>query len=70
MLFKSFRENTLEKALQTLISPGTRQIIQAMGNVKQSTVTSDVLLYVQRIVESNLNTVKPVIIGSSELNSR
>lgn len=53
-----------------MISPGSRQIIQAMGHIKQSTVTSDVLLYVQRIVESNLITVKPVIIGSSELNGR
>ncbi|XP_050057621.1 sterol regulatory element-binding protein 2-like isoform X2 [Aphis gossypii] len=65
---RSFRENTLEKALQTLISPGTRQIVQSVGLTKQPTVTSDVLLYVQRIVESNLITLKPRIIGSSEVN--
>jgi len=65
-----FRENTLEKALQTLISPGTRQIVQAVGHTKQPTVTSDVLLYVQRIVESNLIKVKPRIIGSSEVNGK
>ncbi|XP_060866530.1 sterol regulatory element-binding protein 2-like isoform X2 [Metopolophium dirhodum] len=67
-LTRSFRENTLEKALQTLISPGTRQIVQAVGHTKQPTVTSDVLLYVQRIVESNSITKKPRIIGSSEVN--
>ncbi|XP_022182319.1 sterol regulatory element-binding protein 2-like isoform X1 [Myzus persicae] len=67
-LTRFFRENTLEKALQTLISPGTRQIVQAVGHTKQPTVTSDVLLYVQRIVESNLITMKPRIIGSSEVN--
>lgn len=54
--------------MQTLISPGTRQIVQAIGHAKQPTVTSDVLLYVQRIVESNVITVKPRIIGSSEVN--
>ncbi|XP_050529343.1 sterol regulatory element-binding protein 2-like [Daktulosphaira vitifoliae] len=65
---RSFREKTLEKALETLISPGTRQIVQVAGHPKQPTVTSDVLLYVQRIVESNFITIKPRVIGSSEIN--
>uniref|UniRef100_A0A2S2QJM6 Sterol regulatory element-binding protein 2 n=1 Tax=Sipha flava TaxID=143950 RepID=A0A2S2QJM6_9HEMI len=63
-----FREYTLEKALQTLISPGTKKIVQTVGHAKQPTVTSDVLLYIQRIVESNLITAKPRLIGSSEVN--
>ncbi|XP_050443452.1 sterol regulatory element-binding protein 2-like [Adelges cooleyi] len=65
---RTFRDKTLEKALQTLISPGTRHIVQAEGHTKQPTVTSDVLVYVQRIVESNFITVKPRVIGSSEIN--
>lgn len=44
--------------------------MQAVGHTKQPTVTADVLLYIQRIVDSNLVTVKPRIIGSSEVNGK
>jgi hypothetical protein len=53
-----------------LISPGTKKIVQTVGHAKQPTVTSDVLLYIQRIVESNLITAKPRLIGSSEVNGK
>lgn len=56
--------------METLISPGTRQIVQVAGHPKQPTVTSDVLLYVQRVVESNFITIKPRVIGSSEINGK